>query len=342
MTKTDEYGRRKAYFPSFYEVHDKLYGDESPHVLLNYSNPYDLSPNFDRFPHSNLSPDFFIDTIVTTLGRVPNFVVEVGSFQGHSAVTLARSLDSLTNTDHLGIYRESEIDGINGDGMFDDENSTERDGGEQADNSEEGEKSNAEQKIDENGILSSSKNKFRPEPPSDHVLSVPVLCIDPWVGDTNIWANRASDPSVQYWASRVQDGRSLLFDQYMANVQSAIVDQKLASPFHIIPLHATSTVGARFLDQMSWSPDVIFLDSAHEEGETLLELELYYSVLAPGGVLFGDDYTWHGVRKDLMKFMEIHNYGKDPNDMFTFRLERADPNNKYSVLLWVLQKAKYY
>ena len=38
------------------------------------------------------------------------------------------------------------------------------------------------------------------------------------------------------------------------------------------------------------------LPQEHEEGETLLELETFYSVLAPGGVLFGDDYASGGEK----------------------------------------------
>jgi hypothetical protein len=34
---------------------------------------------------------------------------------------------------------------------------------------------------------------------------------------------------------------------------------------------------------------LIYLDSAHEQGETLIELALYWNILQPGGVLFGDD-----------------------------------------------------
>lgn len=132
--------------PTFEQVHRKLY-QQNPlehHVVLNYSNPYKLAPNFSKFPHSNLSPNFFGDQVMAKLApRDPQFIVEVGSFQGHSAALMGAILDAMGLPD------------------------------------------------------------------------VPLLCIDPWTGDTNIWANRDLDEGVAHWASPIRDGRSLLFDQFM-------------------------------------------------------------------------------------------------------------------------------
>ena len=49
------------------------------------------------------------------------------------------------------------------------------------------------------------------------------------------------------------------------------------------------------------------MDSSHEVDETYLELALYYKVLAPGGLLFGDDYQWVSVRFDVDRFVQFHN-----------------------------------
>ena len=70
-------------------------------------------------------------------------------------------------------------------------------------------------------------------------------------------------------------------------------------------------------------------------------MNLYYDLLAPGGVLFGDDYGWSGVEHDVNLFLEQRNHGKNPDDMFTFRLLRADPEGRSGVTLWIIQKAKY-
>eukprot|EP00971_Amphidinium_carterae_P053051 1044962-Amphidinium_carterae.1 len=133
---------------------------------------------------------------------------------------------------------------------------------------------------------------------------VPLLCIDPFTGDVNMWANHQTDRSVKKWVN-IRDGRILVFDQFMSNVQFAI--SRSISPWHILPLHATSIVGGRWLEETGYQPDLIFLDSAHEEHETFLEVSLFFRVLAPGGVLFGDDYGWEAVRKDVHRFVDMHN-----------------------------------
>eukprot|EP00397_Hematodinium_sp_SG-2012_P053301 GEMP01063544.1.p1 GENE.GEMP01063544.1~~GEMP01063544.1.p1 ORF type:complete len:172 (+),score=27.12 GEMP01063544.1:410-925(+) len=159
--------------------------------------------------------------------------------------------------------------------------------------------------------------------------SVPILCIDPFTGDLNMILARHKDPTVRAWSTPTIDGRSLTFDQFMVNVQFAI--SRSLSPFHIIPLHATSIIGARWLRDMNYTADIIFIDSAHEEDETYLELKSYYEVLAPAGVLFGDDYGWEAVRKDVDRFAA-------ENPSARFEVLSATPHT--SLKLWLMQKQK--
>jgi hypothetical protein len=41
---------------------------------------------------------------------------------------------------------------------------------------------------------------------------------------------------------------------------------------HVFPLAMSSLTAARLLAVANWHADVVYLDSAHEQGETLLEL----------------------------------------------------------------------
>eukprot|EP00928_Gymnodinium_smaydae_P092415 TRINITY_DN7628_c0_g1_i1.p2 TRINITY_DN7628_c0_g1~~TRINITY_DN7628_c0_g1_i1.p2 ORF type:complete len:310 (-),score=69.44 TRINITY_DN7628_c0_g1_i1:43-933(-) len=163
---------------------------------------------------------------------------------------------------------------------------------------------------------------------------VPILCIDPFTGDTNMWASYQTDKSVGGWVN-IRDGRMTVFDQFMANVQFAV--SRTLSPYHIIPFHATSTVGARWLDQVGYTPDLIFLDSAHEEDETYMEIGLYYKILTPGGILFGDDYGWPAVAKDVERFVAEHNAlrSDEPIDLRIARAKEGASN-----VLWIMRKAK--
>jgi len=67
------------------------------------------------------------------------------------------------------------------------------------------------------------------------------------------------------------------------------------------------------------APQVIYLDSAHEKGETLLELHTAFRALSPGGVLFGDDTAWPAVRHDVLAFVSCL---KPPSDT-VLSIERA-------------------
>mmetsp|Transcript_61699 Transcript_61699/g.127883 ORF Transcript_61699/g.127883 Transcript_61699/m.127883 type:complete len:273 (+) Transcript_61699:30-848(+) len=166
-----------------------------------------------------------------------------------------------------------------------------------------------------------------------NMYHVPILCIDPFTGDTNMWANYQTDRSVAGWV-KIIDGRMMVFDQFMANVQFAI--NRTVSRNHILPFQATSTVGARWLVEKRFYPDLVFLDSAHELDETFLELSLYYDILERGGIMFGDDYGWAAVRQDVQRFVKHRNsHEADPPE---FRIIRAEPGSSH--VLWMLRKPK--
>lgn len=83
--------------------------------------------------------------------------------------------------------------------------------------------------------------------------------------------------------------------------------------------------------------DLVFLDSAHELDETFLELSLYYDILEPGGIMFGDDYGWAAVRQDVQRFVE-HRNSRSEADPPEFRIIRAEPGSSH--VLWMLRKPK--
>lgn len=127
---------------------------------------------------------------------------------------------------------------------------------------------------------------------------VPILCIDPWTGDLNMWLNR-----VVWEHLDIRHGRATTFDQFMVNVRHAIVSGMIA-PHHIVPFPVSSVIGARWLQATGFTPTLIYLDSAHEVDETYYELCLYYQLLAPGGILMGDDYGWPAVKVDVDRFVQ--------------------------------------
>lgn len=130
----------------------------------------------------------------------------------------------------------------------------------------------------------------------------PLLCIDPWTGDLgellfrDEWQNKLTP-------GEIRDGRSTSYFQFMVNVKSKI-EEGVIGLRHIIPLAVTSEVGARYLTALKAMPDIVYLDSAHEQDMTYMELTLYYALLPKGGVIYGDDFSWDSVHRDVTRFAD--------------------------------------
>jgi hypothetical protein len=115
------------------------------------------------------------------------------------------------------------------------------------------------------------------------------------------WENSAEIYKTIGWKFlNLKDGRHTMYDRFLANVVEA-KHQDI-----IVPIQCTSIVGfglvKRYCRQKKIPvlPDVIYLDSAHETDETFLELSRAWE-LEPK-VLFGDDYDWTAVARDVKKF----------------------------------------
>ena len=97
-------------------------------------------------------------------------------------------------------------------------------------------------------------------------------------------------------------GRSHLYDNFIQN----IIDGKATDV--ILPMAVSSLVGAKILWAQKFMPDVAYIDTAHEQGETLGEMFAYWELLRPGGVLLGDDYKYFpAVKYDVDAFVAYKN-----------------------------------
>jgi len=134
-------------------------------------------------------------------------------------------------------------------------------------------------------------------------LPTTVVCVDPFTGDVNMWAWEQEKKAKGEWPFlQLQRGRPTVYDRFLANVVNAKVEDV------VVPILASSLVGMKLIERLieekrlSMAPQVMYLDSAHEKDETLLELQNAWRLLPPGGVLFGDDWPWAGVRIDVQIF----------------------------------------
>ncbi len=129
-------------------------------------------------------------------------------------------------------------------------------------------------------------------------VDLDMVCIDPFTGDVNMWAWEQDLARQGKWRFlRLEHGVPTIHRRFLANVKAAGFEDV------ITPLPATGIVGMRLLRRVTgWRPDVVYVDSAHEQDETFLELATAWNLLGDSGLLMGDDLDWPAVRGDVEKF----------------------------------------
>lgn len=125
-------------------------------------------------------------------------------------------------------------------------------------------------------------------------LSTKFICVDTWLGsNVEHWLESSLRPSL-----RLRYGYPQMFPQFLRNMMHAgIMDD-------VFPLPMTTTAAAHLIRRLGLVADAVYIDAGHHEEEVYLDLRLYYDLLRPGGVLFGDDYatSWPGVVAAVNRF----------------------------------------
>ena len=125
-----------------------------------------------------------------------------------------------------------------------------------------------------------------------------LLCVDTWCGDINMWLMSEFNNTMNK-----NDGNPKIYDLFILNM----IKNNLTN--NVIPLRVTSLIGARMLRVLNYEIDFVYVDSAHEAGETFMELMLYHDILKNNGILFGDDYYgFPAVKYDVDLFCKYYDY----------------------------------
>ncbi len=107
-----------------------------------------------------------------------------------------------------------------------------------------------------------------------------LLCIDPWTGDINMILQNFGHMSPR------KNGFPAIYTRFLQQVIRSGLENT------ILPLPMSSVSGARLVKTLNLQVDVVYLDSAHEFGETFFELNLFWDLLVSGGILVGDDIDY--------------------------------------------------
>lgn len=124
-------------------------------------------------------------------------------------------------------------------------------------------------------------------------LGTKIYCVDTFLGGVSFkMEDKEKDtPACNY------DGWTSLYFQFLHNVWAAGFQDR------IYPVLNTSTAGARILNFGGIKGDLIYIDADHFYEQVYMDLEFYIELLAPGGVLFGDDARdFQSVRMAVERF----------------------------------------
>ena len=124
-----------------------------------------------------------------------------------------------------------------------------------------------------------------------------VLCMDTWQGALMMRVPPGSHPDIIHTKNGFPD----IGTTFLRRMKSEGLDDT------VYPLPFYSIGGARLLYLLGYKVDVVYVDSAHELGETLIELSMFWRLLRPGGVIIGDDEYFEAVAHDRKVFAECYN-----------------------------------
>ena len=125
-----------------------------------------------------------------------------------------------------------------------------------------------------------------------------ILCIDTWLGALEMWGDHSDNE--RHGSLALKHGYPQLYYQFLANVCHKGMQQR------IIPFPLPSVTAAQWLSLRGVRAELIYIDGSHEEEDVFADLTDYWDLLAAGGVMFGDDYSWTGVRMAVNRFTSEH------------------------------------
>jgi SAM-dependent methyltransferase len=123
-----------------------------------------------------------------------------------------------------------------------------------------------------------------------------LLAIDTFLGSPGHWDRTRADRIVD--SLGLVHGWPSLYWQFLSNMVLTGHAER------VVPLPQTSDNAAVILRQLRIRPDLIHIDAAHEYEPVRRDIENYWALLRPGGIMIGDDYPWPGVKKAADEFSE--------------------------------------
>ena len=125
-------------------------------------------------------------------------------------------------------------------------------------------------------------------------LTTQIVCVDTWLGALEFWLDH-SDPE-RYLSLQLRNGYPTVYYQFLANVCHKGMQHR------ITPFPQTASTAAVWFRKAGVTAEMIYVDASHEEEDVYQDLLSYWEIVAEGGIIFGDDYSWDGVRLAVDRF----------------------------------------
>lgn len=125
-------------------------------------------------------------------------------------------------------------------------------------------------------------------------LDAEILCVDTWLGALEMWTDL--DDESRHGSLRLRHGYPTLYFTFLANVVRAGHSDR------ITPFPVPSVTAAQWCALQGVRADLIYIDGSHEEDDVYQDLTAWWDLVREGGVLFGDDWQWDGVRLAVERF----------------------------------------
>jgi cephalosporin hydroxylase len=128
-------------------------------------------------------------------------------------------------------------------------------------------------------------------------LPTKLICVDTWLGSPEHYRmyKAGEDVRIGY-----ENGYPTLYQKFISSViQNDVQDVICPFPY---PSSIAFKILKTVFERIDIQPEFIFLDGSHEETDVYLDLVYYYQLLKPGGVIWGDDLGWEGVKNATQQF----------------------------------------
>lgn len=135
---------------------------------------------------------------------------------------------------------------------------------------------------------------------SNSSIDACVLCVDTWLGSPNFIWQKDGKRRRQHDMLKIVNGYPTIYYQFLANMKLEGLDKI------VVPLPMHSVGASEIAVNKNFEFDVVFIDGDHSYEGASMDISCWWPTLIDGGVMFGDDVGFPGVKRATKEHSEKH------------------------------------